>query len=361
MLGKSEAIRMTSPERRSVFFMAAGTSTSSAGQVRCVAVSRELCNRGYESACFFSPLFFDRAPDLLTQISRWKQIIEEPPNFLIVNKSSNIVDYEMIKRIKKLCLGTKVIFDFDDAIFYTRLPGRIAYSHLKGILSTSDAVTVGSHYLKEFASKFNENVFLLPSAVDMTLFDPRIRRSHGDFIIGWLGEGTPYQLRYLEILKDPLNALAKKYDFRFKIVSALSKQVRQAFTNQRFDADFGLDHWVPLEEVPELIADFDIGVMPLTDDKWAKGKCAMKLLEYLSMKLATVSSAVGENRYVIDHGSNGFLASSPQEWMDDIERLIVDPDLRKELGENGYKSVKECYSLQAVVDTLEQVIKELDD
>ena len=87
----------------------------------------------------------------------------------------------------------------------------------------------------------------------------------------------------------------------------------------------------------------------------------MKLLEYMSMKLATVSSAVGENRYVIDHGCNGFLASSPEEWMDDIGRLIEDLDLRKELGENGYKTVKERYSLQAVVDTLEQVIKELYD
>ena len=109
------------------------------------------------------------------------------------------------------------------------------------------------------------------------------------------------------------------------------------------------------------ISDFDIRVMPLTDDPWSKGKCAMKLLEYMSMKLPTVSSAVGENRYVIDHGWNGFLASSPGEWVDDIGRLIVDPDLRKELGENAYKTVKERYSLQAVVDTLEQVIAELCD
>ncbi len=197
----------------------------------------------------------------------------------------------------------------------------------------------------------------------MALFNPSIRWvNDGDSItIGWLGAGTNYELRYLKILRDPLDALAEKYDFRLKIVSALSKQVRKAFSNRRFDADFGLDHWVRLEEIPELIADFDIGVMPLTDDKWTKGKCSMKLLEYMSIKLATVSSAVGENRYIIDHGCNGFLASSPQEWTDDIERLIVDPDLRKELGENGYKSVKEGYSLQAVVDTLEEVLKGLDD
>jgi glycosyltransferase involved in cell wall biosynthesis len=197
----------------------------------------------------------------------------------------------------------------------------------------------------------------------MALFNPSVRRvNDGDSItIGWLGAGTKYQLRYLKILKEPLDVLAQKYDFRLKIVSALSKQVRKEFTNHRFDVDFGLDHWVPIEETPGLVADFDIGVMPLTDDKWSRGKCAMKLLEYMAMKLPTVSSAVGENKYVVDHGHNGFLATGPDEWADLIEKLFVDPNLREDLGEGGYETVRYRYSLQPVVDTLEHVIEELDD
>jgi glycosyltransferase involved in cell wall biosynthesis len=302
------------------------------------------------------------APNLLNHLESWKLVVDARPDVLVLHRSSNPVDHEMIKKIKKL--GTKVIFDYDDAVFEMKLLGRMtSYSHLRKIMSMSNAVTAGSHYLSEFASKLNENVTLLPSAVDTALFTPSARRvNHGAVItIGWLGAGTPYQLPYLKILIDPLNSLARKYDFKLKIVSALSREVRAEFTDQQFEVDFGLDHWVPLEQIPELIADFDIGVMPLTDDPWSRGKCAMKLLEYMSMKLPTVSSAVGENRHVIDHGCNGFLASSPREWTDDIGRLIVDPDLRKELGENGYKTVKERYSLQAVVDTLEQVIKELYD
>ncbi|MGZ7115562.1 MAG: glycosyltransferase family 4 protein [Halobacteriota archaeon] len=290
--------------------------------------------------------------------------MREHPNFLVLHRNSNFVDFYAIKRIKKSHPGIRLIFDYDDALFHVPLPGRIAaYSHLNQILSMSDWVTAGSHYLKEFALKLNENVTLLPSPVDMELFNPSIRRTSNSSttIIGWLGEGTRGQLPYLKILKDPLNALAQKYDIKLRIVSALSKEVRAEFTNQRFDVDFGLDHWVPIEEIPELISDFDIGVMPLTDDQWSKGKCAMKLLEYMSMKVAVVASAVGENRYVIDQGRNGFLASDSREWTDYIERFIVDADLRKELGENAYKTVKERYSSQAVVDTLEKVIMNLYD
>jgi len=87
----------------------------------------------------------------------------------------------------------------------------------------------------------------------------------------------------------------------------------------------------------------------------------MKLLKYMSMKLAVVISAVGENRYIIDNGCNGSLTSSPGECTDDVEILIVDLICERSLGENGYKTVKERYSLQAVVDTLEQVIEELYD
>jgi glycosyltransferase involved in cell wall biosynthesis len=309
-------------------------------------------------------MFSGKVPDLLSHIGCWRTIVREHPDFIVLHRNSNFVDFHAIKRIKKSHPGIRIIFDYDDALFHVRLRGRIAaYSHLNQILSISDGVTAGSHYLKEFARKLNNNVTLLPSPVDMELFNPRVRRisNSSTTTIGWLGGGWRGQLPYLRILKDPLNVLAQKHDIKLRIVSAQSKAVIDEFTNQRFDVDFGLDHWAPIEEVPEVISDFDIGVMPLTDDPWSRGKCAMKLLEYMSMKLATVSSPVGENRYVINHGCNGFLASDSGEWTHYLEKLILDRDLREDLGQNGYKSVKERYSLHAVVDTLEQVIKEIYD
>lgn len=353
---------MRSRKELSVFFLTVGGQSSSSYDVRCLAVSRELTRRGYESKCVRSGILPRGVPNMLNHLESWKLVVDARPDVLVLHRSSNPMDYKMIKKIKKI--GTKVIFDYDDAVFELKFLGRmVSYSHLRKIMSKSNAVTAGSHYLSEFASKLNNNVTLLPSAVDMALFNPSVRRvNQGAAItVGWLGAGTRYQVPYLKILKDPLNTLARQYDFKLKIVSALSEAVRAEFTDQPFEVDFGLDHWVPIEQIPETISDFDIGVMPLTDDKWSRGKCAIKLLEYMSMKLATVSSAVGENRHVIDHGCNGFLASTPQEWTNDIGSLIADSDLRKELGENGYKTAKERYSLQAVVDTLEQVIKGIYD
>ncbi len=353
---------MRNRKEQSLFFL--GPTKSGSFFHRCLAMSRELESRGYKSKCVLpSNPISGRVPSFRNYADCWRQIAQAHADVVVLHRSSNFVDYAMIKRIKKM-LSTKIIFDYDDAIFHTRLPGRIVFhSHLNQVLSLSDAVTAGSHYLQEFARKFNSNVTLLPSPVDMALFNPSVRRvNDGDSITsGWLGAGTKYQLRYLKILKEPLDVLAQKYDFRLKIVSALSKQVRKEFTNHRFDVDFGLDHWVPIEETPGLVADFDIGVMPLTDDKWSRGKCAMKLLEYMAMKLPTVSSAVGENKYVVDHGHNGFLATGPDEWADLIEKLFVDPNLREDLGEGGYETVRYRYSLQPVVDTLEHVIEELDD
>jgi len=354
---------MRHKENPSVLFLGPANSTSTLH--RCVMVSRELERRGYECKCYsLSCILGGKVPNLLSQISCWRSIALAHPSCLVVHRNSNLVDFEAIKRIVKMEPRIRVIFDFDDSLFHVRLPGRIAsYSHLNQILSMSDAVTAGSHYLKEFASKLNKNVILLPSPVDTELFDPSVRRvsDSSTTTVGWLGAGVRGQLHYLRILKDPLNALAKKYDLKLKIVSALSKAVRAEFSNQRFDVDFGLDHWVPIEQTPALISDFDIGVMPMTDDPWSRGKCAMKLLEYMSMKLPTVSSAVGENRYVIDHRRDGFLATSPEEWADCIEKLIINDDLRKEIGENGYNKIKSTYSVPAVVNTLERTMREIDE
>jgi glycosyltransferase involved in cell wall biosynthesis len=352
---------MRNQKKPSIFFLGPANLTSTLH--RCLMISRELESRGHESKCFSLSHIF-RAPNLLSHIDCWRTIVQLHPNFLVLHRNSNLVDFAMIKRIKKSHPGIKIIFDYDDALFHVRLPGRIAsYSHLNQILSISDGVTAGSHYLKEFACKLNKNVTLMPSPVDMNLFDPSTRRvgNSSTITIGWLGAGVRSQLRYLRILKDPLNALAQKYDLKLKIVSALTKAIKVEFSNQRFDVDFGLDHWVPIEQTPALISDFDIGVMPLTDDPWSRGKCAMKLLEYMSMKLPTVSSAVGENRYVIDHGRDGFLATSPEEWADCIEALIINDDLRREMGENGYSKIERTYSLPAVVNTLEGAVREIDE
>jgi glycosyltransferase involved in cell wall biosynthesis len=122
----------------------------------------------------------------------------------------------------------------------------------------------------------------------------------------------------------------------------------------------GIDYvWVPwtAETETEELAYFDIGVMPMPDDEWARGKCALKALQYMAMGIPTVCSAVGANCEVIQHGKNGLLASTNEEWLASLELLIEQAELRRRLGEMGRRTVEERYSKQRCAALFASVVK----
>ncbi len=108
----------------------------------------------------------------------------------------------------------------------------------------------------------------------------------------------------------------------------------------------------------EDISQIDIGIMPMPDDRWSRGKCSMKALQYMAMGVPAVCSAVGANREVIDHGRNGFLASTPEQWINCLEKLVDDPGLRSRLGEQARKTVEERYSMRVCAGLFAGVVRE---
>lgn len=343
----------------SVIFISEGTELSASVSHRCSMISNNLQNFNYYSKVLTSGNFV-RLPNVFNQLKNYKKALKETPDVVVIHRTSNVIDLHMTKKLKDQ--KTKIIFDFDDALFHMRLPGRfVAYSDIQKIISLCDAVTVGSHYLEDYAKKFNENVFLLPTPVDNELFKPYNEKikDKNKIVIGWLGNGTDFQLRYLKILKKALSSLAKKYELKFRIVSALSQNIKKEFENEIYEVDFGFDEWVSLSEVPKAISDFDIGVMPLIDEPFANGKCAMKALEYMAMGIPVVASSVGENKYAIKNNYNGFLAQNTDEWIKYIEKLILDTDLRNNMGLNGIKTIKEQYSLNVITNNFIKIIEGL--
>lgn len=276
----------------------------------------------------------------------------------IIHRSSSFMAYYLLKLMKLRKIP--IIYDYDDALFERK---SLQYTHINLIIKESNAVTAGSHYLFDYSKKLNKNTLLLPTPVDTELFHPRKKRNmETNYVtIGWLGAGTELQLPYLRVLKKPLKILAQKYDIKLKIVSALSEKVRAEFRDLGFKVDFGLSHWVPLDRVPDLISDFDIGVMPLTDDPFSRGKCAMKALEYMAMEIPAVVSNVGENQYIIKNGVNGFLASSVDEWVKQLGLLIEDRSLRRKMGKKARKTVENKYSLNVCGKKMRDLIQELSD
>jgi glycosyltransferase involved in cell wall biosynthesis len=236
-----------------------------------------------------------------------------------------------------------VIFDFDDAIYLGDVsPANSAFAWLKSGRKThwlcrmSTAVVVGNFHLAEFARRYNPNVTIVPSSIDTVRYRPVTVRANGGrhpLVIGWMGSSTTQ--RYLEDFAPVLRRIAERYPFELRVVSDRPPSLDGLPLRWR--------RWSAATEAAEL-ADFDVGIMPLPDTPWTRGKCAMKALQYMGMAVPTVCSPVGVNRDLIRHGENGLLASSAEEWLDAVGDLFGDAALRLRLGEAGRRTVEGEYS-----------------
>jgi glycosyltransferase involved in cell wall biosynthesis len=252
--------------------------------------------------------------------------------------------------------GLPIVYDFDDAIFlpnvseanrafaFLKNPGRVAQ-----ILRLSRRVVVGNEYLAAYARQHNSSVTVIPTAVDTERFVPRRVDSPAEsrpLVVGWIGSPTTFP--YLEALAPVLREVATRHEFVLK-VSGAGRPVR-------FPG-------VTVEEAPWSMADevrlfntCDIGVYPLTDDEWSKGKCGFKAIQCLACGVPVVAAAVGVNRDIVEDGVNGFLASSAAEWVAKLERLLTDAPLRARMAAAGRRTIEERYSLQVTAPQLAAVL-----
>lgn len=239
----------------------------------------------------------------------------------------------------------KIVYDFDDAIWHfdisnaNRKMGWLKNpAKTANIITMADLVFAGNKYLAEFAHHYNNNVVIIPTTIDTDEYQPAPFRSEGSVCIGWSGSITT--IRHFEMLIPVYKRLKSIFGEHicFKVVGDGS------FRNE----DLGIHgiSWTKKEELSEL-SSMDIGVMPLPDDEWAKGKCGLKGLQYMAMSIATVMSPVGVNTGIIRDGENGFLASGDEEWVNKLSLLIQDTALRNRLGEEGRRTVVEQFSVHA--------------
>lgn len=249
--------------------------------------------------------------------------------------------------------GAPLVYDFDDAIF--RLHAAAAnrtFAWLKSPSKTSTLcrlaahVTVCNAFLSEYARGHNQRVTIIPSSVDTDRYRALGRAENARIVVGWMGSSTSQT--YLEAAQPMLRALVAEREFELRVVS-----------NRRPHLP-GVAHtwrpWSAETEVQELSA-FDIGIMPMPDDEWARGKCAFKALQYMAAGVSTVAEAVGANREVIEHGVNGLLAATPREWIEYVGELADNPGLRARLGAAGRRTVEERYSMRRSAEKFEAVVR----
>lgn len=263
--------------------------------------------------------------------------MREADMVFLQKKLFGLLEWHVLRKFSK-----KLIFDYDDAVMFRdsgnqdqNSPGR-----MKNFLRTvreADMVIAGNDYLKSFSVIENPRTTVLPTTIDMNRYaekDKHIRTDH--IVLGWIGSRAT--LGYLERMKGVWDAVYDRFPhIRLKIVA---------------DAFFDCDRvpvikkqWTNGEEIEDLHT-FDIGLMPLTDDPWSRGKCGFKLLQYMAVGIPVVCSPVGANRTIVSDGIEGFHAVSDKEWIEKIGYLAESAEIRTQMGKQGREKVNRFYSLE---------------
>ncbi|MFW6116165.1 MAG: glycosyltransferase family 4 protein [bacterium] len=234
----------------------------------------------------------------------------------------------------------RLVYSYDDAL-YVHWPTTTQHR-----IELADAVLTGNEKLAEYARRFNSSVHVIESGVDTDGYYPEkpSYRLRNPPIIGWVG--NPSNLRHLRLLEIPLKRLSLEADFRLRVVS--SRPYEPAVSGLPIE-------FVPwaLEREIENLMEFDIGVMPLHDSEYARGKEGYKLKQYMACGLPAVASPVGYNRKIVTDGQTGYLAATAEEWVLKLGRLLADTNERERLGRNGRDFVVEHYSTRQKAKELE--------
>lgn len=250
-----------------------------------------------------------------------------------------------------------IVLDFDDAVFHRYDMHRCSTVRLAlgrkldHLMANAALVTAGNRYLADRAHKAGaRRIEIVPTVVDL---DSYSRRSASDLAtplrIGWIGTPGTWT-EYMAGMMGMLSQVALNSEARIVAVGA----------GKAADADPLLDV-LPWSEDTEAmrIQGMDIGVMPLSDTPWARGKCGYKLIQYMACGIPVVASPVGVNTEIVEHGVNGFLASTEAEWREALMTLLRDDLLRRQMGEAGRRKVEKHYSLQVWGPRVANLLREV--
>ena len=249
-------------------------------------------------------------------------------------------------------LGIPLMVDYDDAIFHrydqsgSSLVRTLLGKKIDRVMASATLVTAGNDYLAKRAEAAGApRVMRLPTVLDVSRYQPKTVSEHSPFTVGWIG--SPTTAGYLDLIREPLRSVAKKYPIRLMVVGAHIEPIA--------DLPVVCVDWSEVREA-ELIQQFDVGVMPLADQRWEKGKCGYKLIQYMACALPVIASPIGVNREIVEHGVDGYLAEDAAAWESALIRLIEGAPLRQEMGRIGRAKVEQHYSLTVMTARLVSAI-----
>ncbi|XPS86379.1 glycosyltransferase, family I [Desulfosarcina variabilis str. Montpellier] len=234
------------------------------------------------------------------------------------------------------------VVDYDDAIFHRYdLHTNWLVRHLLGkkidtIMQLASVVIAGNSYIADRASDSGAKaVVTIPTVIDLNRYAVKQNKGNTPLTIGWIG--SPATFDFLRSIAPILIDLKKRLPIRIVIVGIVDPRLKRQFP-------FTYYPWSEDTEA-ELLKLFDIGIMPLPDTPWTRGKCGYKLIQYMACGIPVIASNVGANKDIVNSGENGFLVSKPEEWVNAIERLVADANLLENMGKNGRQQVEKTFNL----------------
>ncbi len=274
-------------------------------------------------------------------------------DLVFLHREASIIGPAVLERLLAR-LGVPVVFDFDDAIwtpYVSPVNRHLSYLKFFGktpvICRLSTHITVGNEYLAEFARRYNPNVSVVPTTIDTETYLPSpLEGDDRPPTIGWTGSHSTVQ--HLDTLRGALAKLRGRQPYRLQVVGTPA----YALDGVEVDAR----PWRAESEVQDLRG-IDVGVMPLPDDDYAKGKCGLKMLQYMALGIPPVASPVGVNSEIVEDGVDGFLAANEGDWVEKLAALLSDPELRTRIGRAGRETVERRYSAEVWAPRVHELFK----
>ena len=279
----------------------------------------------------------------LRDFARRGATVADARNFdaVVIHREAALIGPAIYERLLAWS-GKPILFDFDDAIWMQQPEHRKLLSPLrfqrktKTICRLASIVTAGNEFLAAYARQYNSAVEVVPTTIELADY-PLVPEpaTDGRFVVCWTGSTTT--LVHFEHVRGALEQLAELVPLTVKVICNKPPERAIAGAETRFV------QWSPRGEAREL-GDCHVGIMPLPDNGFTRGKCGLKALQYMATGRPVVASPVGVNGTIIEHGRNGYLAANDQEWVDALMKLAASPELRARLGSAGRERVQRDYS-----------------
>ena len=289
-----------------------------------------------------------------TGLGMKREILHVAPDFDLVFVQKKLFDPLFLRMLARR--NSNILFDFDDALFAyeptgkllrIKKPGTAYTKHLLNLmLGQAIHVIAGNVNLAEYAESYSRNLTIIPTPVNLSDYKEKTRKGES-VVIGWLGTGR--NIIYLKDIEDVVQTVSKRFPkVEWRILS---------------DRSYSLNG-VRIQNIPwndstafGEISRFDIGLNPLSDDAWSRGKCAFKALQYMAAGVPVVASPVGMNAKIVTEGKTGYLAADTDEWVEALTTLIEGENHRRKLGRNGRRYVEKKFSVEMCWNKLKDVLE----